>query len=228
MGLKIFLCLAVLISVFLLTWVRFIFIYDGELSVILKFGIFKKKLYPAKRKKINPNKYSREKIARLKEKEKKEKQRKAEKKAKKKAEKASEKAGSTAKGGTAKRGSSGKIRSIIEIVSLVRRLIYIILKKFFKYLRIDVARINIVAASGDAASTAVMFGAINAAVECLCELLSNIMNFNTNNNTEISVRADFILEKPEADIYISLRLRIWHLFSIAGAAAVTFIKEKLL
>jgi len=234
MGWIIFLCVALLITVFLFTWVRFIFIYDGELSVILRFGIIRKRLYPASERKINPKRYSRKKVAELKKKQELKELRKAEKKAEKKkkadAKKAKESSGKTdvqPEEGK-KKPKKNKIKSILELISLVRKLIFIVFSKFFKYLRIDVARLNLTVATGDASSTAIAFGAVNAAVGSLCELLSNIMHFNTNDNTEISVNADFLREKSEADIYISMRLRIWHLFSILGAAAIKFIKEKLI
>ena len=95
------------------------------------------------------------------------------------------------------------------------------LGKFFKYLRVDLARFHINVATGDAATTALAYGAVCDALTHLFVILEPLRGFDLPDNRDISVEADYLSEKTTADIKLSFSLRVWHILIIA---LVTFIK----
>ncbi len=221
MGGWIALAILLLLAAVFWLWVRFIFLYDEEgLRVLLRIGPVRLTLYPRKRGKVRPGRYSRATLAKQ--------EAKAERKRLKKAEKDRKKTVKKGKAATETKKQEKKSFSDVRgLVDLIRKLVFTVFSRFFRYLRVDVAKLNIVVATEDAAKTAVLFGAVTAAVSNLCELLENTIHFAAGKNSEISVRADFLRERTEAEIHISLRMRAWHFLAIAFGAAITFLKEKV-
>ena len=113
------------------------------------------------------------------------------------------------------------ISDILDILSLVK----LLLKKFFKYLRIKVARFNIKVATGDPATAAIAYGAVNSALSALYPLLERAKTVKGVKSAEINVTCDFLSDKPEADIMLSFTLRTWHAISILLSAIVSYAKN---
>ena len=111
------------------------------------------------------------------------------------------------------------------MITLIKALVAKVVKKFWKHLRIDIARIKIKVATGDAASCAVAYGAITAAITTIFPLLEKVKNFSLPDSDEIDVSIDFLGEGIEADVKLSFSLRVWHLFDVAFGALGTFIKH---
>ncbi len=120
-------------------------------------------------------------------------------------------------------------KNIGEIVSNVQTLASVavaVIEKFFKHLRIRLARIKIVVATGDAASTAIAYGAITQSINLLFPLLEKVKNFEKLPKSDISVDLDYLEEEPTIDIKLMFSIRVWHVFDIAFAALGRFIKHK--
>lgn len=147
------------------------------------------------------------------------------KKAEKKRLKAEEK-----KARKAEKKKNKKKKSVSELlddISDIAGLVKVILSKFFKRLRVKVASFKITVATGDAASTAVAYGAVCQAVSYTIAILEGSKNVKGLSRAHVDVRTDFCAEAPTADIKISFSLRVWHLLEIGAAALVKFIKNKL-
>ena len=119
------------------------------------------------------------------------------------------------------------ISDILDIISLVSSVAKAALGCFFSHLRVDVARFKITVATGDAASTAVAYGAVSGAVSCMLAIFEDNKNVKLTRKAEADVVCDFLGESPSADIKISFSLRVWHLFHVAFAALKSVIKHKL-
>ena len=106
-----------------------------------------------------------------------------------------------------------------------------ILKMFFsrfsKHLRIKVARLHLVIATGDAANTAILYGAVCQAVNPIVLLLEKYLNINKLEKADIDVRPDFVGESIQADVKISFSISVWQLADIGLRALKSFIKTKL-
>ena len=118
------------------------------------------------------------------------------------------------------------LHETISNIKIFASLGVLVIEKFFKHLRIKLARIKIVVASEDAATTAVAYGAITQSINVLFPALESVKNFQNLKNTDIDVRADFTKDSPEIDIKLSFSIRVWQVFDIALSALVSFIKHK--
>lgn len=118
------------------------------------------------------------------------------------------------------------IREIISNVQMITSIAVAVLEKFFKHLRIRLARIKIVVATGDAASTAIAYGAITQSINLLFPLLEKVKNFEKLPKSDISVDLDYLAEEPTVDIKLMFSIRVWHVFDVAFAALGRFIKHK--
>lgn len=116
------------------------------------------------------------------------------------------------------------IGEIMDIITLVRKLAGEVIRRFFKHLRIDVARLRVKVATPDAATTAIAYGAVTQAVNLLLPVLEQVKNFTLPDATELSIEADFLSEAPDIDVKLSFSLRVWHLFDVAFGALKHFVK----
>jgi len=120
------------------------------------------------------------------------------------------------------------ISAIISDVQLFASLGVLVIQKFFKHLRIKIAKIHLIIATPDAATTAVAYGAVTQSLNILLPALESVKNFKDIEKADIFVDADFLEETPTVDIKLAFSIRIWHVFDIAFSALGRFIKKKLL
>jgi hypothetical protein len=194
--------------------------YCGEVALSVKVLFLKIKILPAKKKKY-PRSMSAKKARKIKAKRDKKLAKKAEKKAEKK--KAKEEQKSEQKKGEVKKEKKSP-GEILDIIWLVSNLIKAVVSKFFSHLRIKIARIRLKIATGDAATTAITYGAVTEAINVLFPIIDQIKTLKTPQNKDIDISADFCSEESEIDIEVSFALRVWHLFSVLFAALGKLIK----
>ena len=117
------------------------------------------------------------------------------------------------------------LSEILDIISMVKDIVVVVIKKFFGHLRIDLARFKVTVATGDAATTAIAYGAICDAALHLFHILEPIKGFDLPEARDISIDVDYLSESISADIKISFALRVWHVFHVAFAALGQLIKH---
>ena len=194
--------------------------YCGEVQLSVKVLFFKIKILPAKKKKY-PKSMSAKKARKIKEKREKKAAKKLAKKNAKKQEKEEEKRAVASGKMQKEKKSAGEI---LDIISLVANLLKAVIGKFFGHLRIKIARIRLVIATGDAATTAIAYGAVTQAINVLFPLIDQIKTVKTPQNKDIDISTDFCSDESQIDIEISFALRVWHLFHVAFAALCKLIK----
>ncbi len=194
--------------------------YNGEVQLSVKILFIRIKILPAKKKKY-PKSMSAAKARKIKEKREKKAAKKLAKKKAKKQEK-EEKKRAIASGKIQKEKKSAG--EILDIISLVADLLKAVIGTFFKHLRIRIARIRLVIATGDAATTAITYGAVTQAINVMLPLLDQIKTVRTPQNKDIDISTDFCSDESEIDIEISFALRVWHLFHVVFAALGKLIK----
>ncbi len=194
--------------------------YNDEVKLSVRVLCFKIKILPKKDKKSGPFSMSEKKAKKTREKLRKKALKKKLKKQKKKEEKQRQK--ELAKTQPKKKKSLGEI---LDMIAMVKNIVAVVLKRFFGHLRVDLARLKINVAMGDAASTAIAYGAICDALVHLLPLLESLKGFDTPKARDIDVRADYLSDSITADVKISLSLRVWHVFHVAFAALWVLIKH---
>ncbi len=193
--------------------------YGDDLKLSVRVLIFKIKILPKKKKPPKgPHSMSEKKAMKIKEGLRKKALKKQQKKQKKQAEKLEKK-------NLPKKKKS--LDDILDMISMVKDILSVVLKRFFGHLRVDIARLKINVAMQDAAMTAIAYGAVCDALTHLLPLLEQLKGFDTPDASDISVNADFLSDKLTADLKISLSLRVWHVFHVAFAALWQLIKHLL-
>ncbi len=198
-------------------------VYDGEVKLSVRVLCFTIKILPKKPKKKGPFSMSRKKAEKIRAglRKKAEKKRlKAEQKKKQKQEKKElkEKQPQTKK-------KKLSISEILDLISMVKDVVATVIKKFFGHLRIDLARMHVNVATGDAATTAIAYGVISEAAFYLFELLKKVKGFELPEVQDMSITADYLADSTTVDIKISFSLRVWHLFHVVFAALGKAIKH---
>jgi len=120
----------------------------------------------------------------------------------------------------------GSVSGILSTINLAAEMVKKMLSLFSKHLKIKVARIRINIGTEDAATTAIEYGAVTQAINILFPLLEQIDNFSVSKHADISVTADFTAQESEADIRVSLSLRVWQIIKIALSALFSAIKHQ--
>lgn len=191
--------------------------YAEEVRLYVKVLIFKIGILPSKEKKFK-HKMSAKKAEKIKEKMRKKADKKrisSEEKKKKKAEKKETK-------------EKKNISQILSDIKLFASLGVLVIEKFFGHLKIKIARIKLIIATPDAATTALAYGGVTQALNILLPVLESVKNFENLNKADIQVTADFVSDTPVIDIKLAFSIRVWHVFDIAFSALGRFIKKKLL
>lgn len=180
--------------------------YEDSLRVYLKVFFVKTRLYPSKKKeKKYPHSMSKRKAQKIKDSlQKKSKP----KKKKKKEEKPIAK------------------NDLISIVSITTNFVKNFISTFTRAVRVKFSRMHITVASEDAATTAILYGAITQSVNVLFPLIDNIKNVKKlPSGKELSVRADFLTDKPTVDIDINLYVRVGGALKALFSAGIRTFKK---
>jgi hypothetical protein len=189
--------------------------FTDELILSISVLGIKFKILPGKEKPINTKDYSYDNHQKRLRKKYEAQLEKIKKKEKKKAAKEKKKAERKSETKEQKRARKAvPKRSISDWVNIAVGILAIFFKKFTKHLRIKVARLKVNVATGDAASTAILYGAVIQSVAYLIEILSKITNVDGLEKADIDVKADYISEKTTLDLCFVFSMRVWHLFDI--------------
>ena len=203
--------------------------YKEEVTLSVRVFFFKIGILPKKKKKINYKKFTAKKLRRLLEKDRRAELKKQEKKQKKQSLKAQKKAEKKKNKEIEKRNRklghpAPEKRSLSENLDIIRTVLDALARYFGKGIHVKVTRIRITVASDDAAKTAIMYGAVSAAVSWILEFLEQKAHLKYKGEgddpeNDVSVIADFTAEKPTADVKLSLRVHVWPLIT-SGIGAV--------
>ena len=188
--------------------------YSDEIELYVRVLFLKIRILPSKEKKY-PHSMSAKKATKIRE--------SMRKKAEKKRVSAEEKAKAKEEKKTSKEKKS--ISEIIAIVKMVSDIAVTVIGKFFKHLRIKVARIKITVATGDAATTAIAYGAVSQSLNVLMPALESVKNFENIDKADIKIDLDYAAEAPTIDIKLGFSIRVWHVFDLAFSALGRFIKH---
>lgn len=117
--------------------------------------------------------------------------------------------------------------SIKEQISLYTDIFRAVYRRFLHAFRIDIASLNITIATGDAAKTAILTGAVWQAVAYIGEILDQHTNLNRSYKKNIAVVPDFLGEKSRVNCRISFSLRVGQIISLGVRAVMRLLQHKM-
>ena len=119
-----------------------------------------------------------------------------------------------------------KKRSLGDKLRLVRALTAVLIKKTHKHLRLHAAKLHIRVATGDAAKTAILYGAVSGTLSYILALLDKVTKLKAS-VPDVDVFPDFLGERPSAEVKIVFSLRVWGAFAILFGAVLAYFKVKI-
>lgn len=109
--------------------------------------------------------------------------------------------------------------AVMDILDMVKKLIVTVFKRFKRYLRVRVYDFSVDVATGDAAKTAVLFGAVCGACSLIFEILEGAMDFRIKDGANIGARCDYLPEKTRTNIDVDISISVGQVVRLALAAA---------
>jgi len=188
----------------------------GHVTLRLSVLFFSFRLFPRKKKRIKPRRFTPAAIEKRRS--------KASRKAAKKAARAEKKAAKKASSATAAKASKQK-QTLLDNVTLVRGLIAVLFRKTGKHLHLRMARFRVRVATGDAATTAVLYGAVSGSLALLLAGLDRITKLHTAKK-DVQVVADYLGEKSSADAKFSFSLSLYGAICTLIPLALSFLKTR--
>lgn len=192
--------------------------YSDDLALTVRVLGIPIKILPKKKKKIRISDYSKKKRAKYEAAQREKALKKADKKKKKDQEKAQKKADQAA-------GKEKPKKPIGEIIDMIKDLVVVAVGRFAKHIRIRVARLHIGVATGDAASTAILYGIIAPTVACIATYLDSTSTLRHPAKSDVDIHADYLSEEMKIDIEIGFSICVWQLFDILFRTGFKLIKH---
>ncbi len=115
---------------------------------------------------------------------------------------------------------------ISDFLTLLRKLFFQLRKYFFGHIRVRLRRFEITVSDDYADSAALLYGTVSASVSWLLEFLIQNTNLHPLEKSSVFVKCDFNSKKTKADIYIDVKIKVWHLVKMAAVFFPDFIKLK--
>lgn len=184
--------------------------YGDDINIIIPILFWKIQLYPKNRKlrSMSAKKY-----------------RKLTASKKKKSKSSKTKASSV----TSKTENKNKISfsTIKPLIGDITSHVLSIITKFSNHLNVKIYSLWVIVSSGDAATTAITYGAVCSSFSVLMSLLHDNCNIKYSRNAKTGVFVDYTLGECVFDCDIRFTLRVWQIISLIFTAAVAFIKTKM-
>lgn len=193
---------------------------DTALSVKLKIFCFTIPLVPGKEKKIRLKDFTIRRFRRRRKKEK-EKERRREQKKQKKQEKQKKNAETQEK----EKKKKFSLSELPKLVSLAKKLIGCLGRHVRRDIRIRLSLLDVRIGSGDAAKTAELFGVVSQSASYLLTLLDENMHLELPDDACLSVSPDFLAEKTEVKLHLTVWLRVHHVFSLLFGLLLTYLRQ---
>lgn len=99
--------------------------------------------------------------------------------------------------------------SILDEIKLIKEVLSTALNAASKYLHVKISKLHIKVATDDAANTAILYGAVSGAVAGIIELIDSYTNLKRLKKCAVIVEPDFLNDKTEVKLNISLSLSVF-------------------
>ena len=202
-------------------WVKIVVSYNDQLTLRLKILFFSFTLFPQKKKKINPKKFTVKKFRKRRIKEEKAYLKKISKRKSK--PKSDSKTDDTAL--EKAKPKKGLKRTAEDAVAFIRDVVIKILKKTGKYLRTDISEFRITVGGDDAAAVAIEYGVVSQIVGYTIALVDNLKHTRYTKNATVEISCDFAAPSSDVKAHLGFRLRVWHIIAIAVSGITGYIKS---
>ncbi|MBQ9161948.1 MAG: hypothetical protein IJX74_01595 [Clostridia bacterium] len=205
--------------------------YKGEFALSVRIFGIKIRILPKKQKKYKFSKYTLKKIRRREAKEAKKRakaeaakrEKAAEKARRKEAERKRRASMTKAQLKAEKKKKRAERPKLGDIVSLSLQVAKLFFSNFFGKLHIKVARLHVNVATGDAATTAIMYGALYPSAHLLLSGLQKISNVDGLKRADMRITPDYLGEQTTVDLKITFSVNLGGVLGAIFKAGFKFL-----
>jgi hypothetical protein len=117
------------------------------------------------------------------------------------------------------------IKDIRNLFRFIERITLVLIKKFNRSLRVDIKRFTVTVANGDAAQTAIVYGAVSQIMADLIALFGQYYKIHYIRGARTGVKADFLGDRWSAELNLVFRIRLYHFITLALRAFTEYSKH---
>ncbi len=110
-------------------------------------------------------------------------------------------------------------------IALVRALCAVVIRRTHKHLRLHAARLHVRVATGDPATTAIVYGAVSQSLAYLLTGLDQVTRLKAA-EPDVGVYADFLGEKSKIEADITFSIRVWGAIATAVPTLIAYLSKK--
>lgn len=103
---------------------------------------------------------------------------------------------------------------VMYILKFIKELLYTFAKYYANQFKVKILKLNVTVATEDAASTAILYGAVSQSVGYLIEFLKNNTDLTVPRGAEISVISDFCGKTANVDVKLEIVIRLRKVISL--------------
>lgn len=111
---------------------------------------------------------------------------------------------------------------VVKMLAMVRDVLGAIFVKLFRYFRVRVKNFHITVASEDAATTAMLYGAICGYGDAIMAILEKALDFKIEKGAKVGASCDYLSEEMKLDVEVDISISVGnlfrYLFGIVGSA----------
>ena len=115
---------------------------------------------------------------------------------------------------------------LTERLATLRVLLSALFQKTGKHLKLKTARLHIRVATGDAAKTALLYGAASGALASTLAVLDRFTKLRPGKKHSVSLVADYLAEKPSADVKIVFSMNLLGGLSTLFSMVFAYLRHK--
>ena len=119
-----------------------------------------------------------------------------------------------------------KKRTLAENIRLVRAISVSLIRRTHKHLRLHAVKLHVAVATGDAATTAVLYGAVSQSISYLLAALDRVTRLKAT-QPAVCVEPDFTAERSRADVKIVFSLRVFGALATLFGVAFALLRNKI-
>ena len=189
----------------------------GALSVRVQAARISVYRHPSKKKTVDLRHYSPRAIAKRQKKQ-------ARKQAKLQKKKAAKKVAAAQATVKKKATLSQKVKKLTDTLSLITSLIDALHEQAFHAAHVHLYALTVRIGTGDAAKTALLYGAVCPAASALLQTIHECSNLHLHHPKRMCVQPDFVHDAFHVEIDLALQLRVHHLLAL-GLRAISHISQ---
>ena len=116
--------------------------------------------------------------------------------------------------------------ALVDKLNSIRDILSVLFENFHHRLHVKLSKIHIRVATGDAAKTAILYGAVSTSVACIIDVIDDFAKLKPIKDRSVSVEPDFLSDKSSAKVNILLYMRVGSIIKMFLNSFIDYYSSK--